>query len=118
MLSSKASLTFSAGPLSSIKSSGMPLTKPTRKCQRRSEEHTSELQSRRELVCRLLREKKKFFRAATLHDSLFVLQQMFGGAKGVWLLKRWHMWLIAASFIVATLEEKWETLDRHHKEPQ
>src|SRR5204863_4329471 len=27
----------------------------------RSEEHTSELQSRRELVCRLLLEKKKFF---------------------------------------------------------
>src|SRR5690349_22558434 len=27
--------------------------------QERSEEHTSELQSRRELVCRLLREKKK-----------------------------------------------------------
>src|SRR5690349_24225118 len=27
----------------------------------RSEEHTSELQSRRELVCRLLLEKKKFY---------------------------------------------------------
>ena len=31
----------------------------------RSEEHTSELQSRAELVCRLLREKKKSFNAAT-----------------------------------------------------
>src|SRR5690349_23709224 len=30
--------------------------------QRRSEEHTSELQSRRELVCRLLLEKKKISR--------------------------------------------------------
>src|SRR5204863_9256863 len=29
---------------------------------RRSEEHTSELQSRRDLVCRLLLEKKKFHR--------------------------------------------------------
>src|SRR6266496_471986 len=28
-------------------------------CQERSEEHTSELQSRRDLVCRLLLEKKK-----------------------------------------------------------
>src|SRR5690349_23088137 len=31
---------------------------PARRC-RRSEEHTSELQSRRDLVCRLLLEKKK-----------------------------------------------------------
>src|SRR5438874_13171845 len=29
------------------------------RCSRRSEEHTSELQSRRDLVCRLLLEKKK-----------------------------------------------------------
>src|SRR5690349_22431283 len=29
------------------------------RCTRRSEEHTSELQSRRDLVCRLLLEKKK-----------------------------------------------------------
>src|SRR5438874_9604176 len=34
--------------------------KPFRPCRRvRSEEHTSELQSRRDLVCRLLLEKKK-----------------------------------------------------------
>src|SRR5690349_24803765 len=31
---------------------------------RRSEEHTSELQSRRDLVCRLLLEKKKNYRSA------------------------------------------------------
>src|SRR5690349_23777184 len=31
----------------------------------RSEEHTSELQSRRDLVCRLLLEKKKIIRAGT-----------------------------------------------------
>src|SRR5204862_6312176 len=35
-----------------------PRTRPARK-RRRSEEHTSELQSRRDLVCRLLLEKKK-----------------------------------------------------------
>src|SRR5690349_24243726 len=33
----------------------------------RSEEHTSELQSRRDLVCRLLLEKKNFFLAETCH---------------------------------------------------
>src|SRR5690349_22882154 len=32
---------------------------PDRRHRRRSEEHTSELQSRRDLVCRLLLEKKK-----------------------------------------------------------
>src|SRR5690349_23489631 len=32
---------------------------PSRSGSRRSEEHTSELQSRRDLVCRLLLEKKK-----------------------------------------------------------
>src|SRR6266403_967867 len=31
-----------------------------RSCNARSEEHTSELQSRRDLVCRLLLEKKKY----------------------------------------------------------
>src|SRR6266403_6131067 len=35
----------------------------------RSEEHTSELQSRRDLVCRLLLEKKK----STAHDTLNVI---------------------------------------------
>src|SRR5258705_10263656 len=34
-------------------------TMPSLKCQGRSEEHTSELQSLRHLVCRLLLEKKK-----------------------------------------------------------
>src|SRR5438874_7618335 len=36
--------------------------------QRRSEEHTSELQSRRELVCRLLLEKKKVIRGQDLRS--------------------------------------------------
>src|SRR5690349_23603939 len=39
---------------------------------KRSEEHTSELQSRRDLVCRLLLEKKKYplcFTSADLHSS-------------------------------------------------
>src|SRR3712207_7653352 len=41
------------------------LTDEERTCQRRSEEHTSELQSRQYLVCRLLLEKKKTKRMTT-----------------------------------------------------
>src|SRR3712207_8542783 len=39
----------------------------------RSEEHTSELQSRQYLVCRLLLEKKKltYFQDSTLHDVTY-----------------------------------------------
>src|SRR5690349_24248137 len=36
----------------------------------RSEEHTSELQSRRDLVCRLLLEKKKKKKTTYRHDAL------------------------------------------------
>src|SRR5690349_23722412 len=45
-----------ASALRAVATSGLP-----RRCRRssRSEEHTSELQSRRDLVCRLLLEKKK-----------------------------------------------------------
>src|SRR5690349_23970928 len=35
----------------------------------RSEEHTSELQSRRDLVCRLLLEKKKKIKKITIHNK-------------------------------------------------
>src|SRR3712207_7819875 len=38
---------------------GLPRSLLARRCSRRSEEHTSELQSRQYLVCRLLLEKKK-----------------------------------------------------------
>src|SRR5438874_9034925 len=41
---------------------------------RRSEEHTSELQSRRDLVCRLLLEKKNGFAAATYLRGVPVVQ--------------------------------------------
>ena len=53
-----------------------------------------------------------FFRAANLHDAIFVLKQMFAGSKGVGLLKNWHLWMIAVSFIAAVLEEKWEVFER------
>src|SRR2546430_7251563 len=47
-----------ASPLSSIKYAGTP----------RSEEHTSELQSQSNLVCRLLLEKKKNNTMTSIHD--------------------------------------------------
>src|SRR5436309_8248860 len=40
-----------------------PLSWPMRRASNRSEEHTSELQSRENLVCRLLLEKKKSHRS-------------------------------------------------------
>src|SRR5258707_11445304 len=43
----------------------------------RSEEHTSELQSRQYLVCRLLLEKKKHLRQSTLED--FLADPMYAG---------------------------------------
>src|SRR5216683_7802972 len=46
---------------------------PSRWCASRSEEHTSELQSRSDLVCRLLLEKKKKKRQPTLKEK--TLQQ-------------------------------------------
>src|SRR2546428_5990001 len=42
----------------------------------RSEEHTSELQSRSDLVCRLLLEKKKKHSAITCHDRVGDLHDM------------------------------------------
>src|SRR2546430_5038456 len=41
------------------KNSSCVISLPSRKCTSRSEEHTSELQSQSNLVCRLLLEKKK-----------------------------------------------------------
>src|SRR5699024_11942161 len=44
---------------------GLLLAEPAQACACRSEEHTSELQSRFDLVCRLLLEKKKKKRSST-----------------------------------------------------
>src|SRR3989440_6256475 len=54
----------------------------------RSEEHTSELQSRSDLVCRLLLEKKKFKNSSMNGDdtktkALQVLEQKFDGVSNV-----------------------------------
>src|SRR5438445_9786716 len=48
-----------AGPLPSFNPPSAPVSRSARRSAFRSEEHTSELQSRQYLVCRLLLEKKK-----------------------------------------------------------
>src|SRR5206468_11466432 len=45
--------------------------------QERSEEHTSELQSRSDIVCRLLLEKKKNIRARCLYDNVTWILLLF-----------------------------------------
>src|SRR6266496_6618714 len=45
------------------------LARPLRLLRQRSEEHTSELQSRRDLVCRLLLEKKKKKKKKKIHKK-------------------------------------------------
>src|SRR2546421_2384815 len=44
----------------------------------RSEEHTSELQSRSDLVCRLLLEKKKKYCTFSFEEKRYLNQQQFG----------------------------------------
>src|SRR6266851_7486975 len=53
---------WTSRPFQSCRLSWITMGRPTRPCRRdapRSEEHTSELQSHHDLVCRLLLEKKK-----------------------------------------------------------
>src|SRR2546422_8500635 len=54
-----AALSRGPGDLVQSRRSALPLRLRTRRVRSRSEEHTSELQSRLHLVCRLLLEKKK-----------------------------------------------------------
>src|SRR5262249_59702856 len=52
-------------------------------CRDRSEEHTSELQSLTNLVCRLLLEKKKIFRIRALGQKTGLITSWGGGALGI-----------------------------------
>jgi D-alanyl-lipoteichoic acid acyltransferase DltB (MBOAT superfamily) len=47
-----------------------------------------------------------FFRAATFHDSIFVLSQMFTGAKGELLIPVWMIYLALITLALALGEEK------------
>jgi alginate O-acetyltransferase complex protein AlgI len=53
-----------------------------------------------------------FFRAPGFHDAVYVLDQMFRGSAGVWLLERRHMFMIAVSLVVALCEERWKAIER------
>src|SRR3712207_7521120 len=63
---------IASGPISRTTSSpvmiGICTSRKTRSGRSRSEEHTSELQSRQYLVCRLLLEKKKYTPSSYLPD--------------------------------------------------
>jgi alginate O-acetyltransferase complex protein AlgI len=47
-----------------------------------------------------------FFRATTLHDAVFVLQQMFSWKPGPLALPVWLIWLAVITLLLALLEEK------------
>jgi D-alanyl-lipoteichoic acid acyltransferase DltB (MBOAT superfamily) len=53
-----------------------------------------------------------FFRAATLADSTRVLDQMFGGGVGTWIVPPWLMALAGICFVAAVLEEKRKWFER------
>ena len=46
-----------------------------------------------------------FFRAATFHDSLYVLNQMFRGGRGTVLIPGWEIALVVIALLLAFLEE-------------
>src|SRR5438874_3603355 len=69
----------------------------------RSEEHTSELQSRRELVCRLLLEKKKFDDVSILACNAEVVRESNGDLIDYTSLKDVTVYLRAERVIGAAL---------------
>src|SRR5256886_4108359 len=57
----------------------------------RSEEHTSELQSQSNLVCRLLLEKKKKNKNITQHIELNILNKIYSRSQNISMHKYMHM---------------------------
>lgn len=58
-----------------------------------------------------------FFRAATLHDSVYVIQQMFVWHGKAGLIPVWLSCLLAASIGIALLEEKFDWIERLARGP-
>jgi D-alanyl-lipoteichoic acid acyltransferase DltB (MBOAT superfamily) len=58
-----------------------------------------------------------FFRAANLTQSLQVIGQMFGGARGRLLLEPWHIGLALLSLALAVAEEKFGCFERAIEAP-
>src|SRR5205814_4035775 len=61
---------FRSAPAPTSTTSGTRTPRPSTSCRSRSEEHTSELQSLRHLVCRLLLEKKNQVHSYTTHPRI------------------------------------------------
>jgi alginate O-acetyltransferase complex protein AlgI len=53
-----------------------------------------------------------FFRATTLHDSVYVIQQMVSWHGKAGLIPIWLTCVLAASFVIALFEEKFEWIER------
>ncbi len=58
-----------------------------------------------------------FFRAATLHDSLTVIGQMFSRTRGVLLLQNYHFLLAGIALVMALVEEHLSLLERILRAP-
>jgi alginate O-acetyltransferase complex protein AlgI len=53
-----------------------------------------------------------FFRAATLRDSVYVIQQMFSWHGKADLIPAWLLWVLAASIVIALFEERTKWIER------
>jgi D-alanyl-lipoteichoic acid acyltransferase DltB (MBOAT superfamily) len=53
-----------------------------------------------------------FFRATTVHDAFFVLQQMFSWQPGTLAIPVWLIWLAVVTLLLALLEEKKEWFEK------
>src|SRR5438876_5522142 len=73
----RSGVAMTASPIQFGRNTAILMSILTTKAQRRSEEHTSELQSPVHLVCRLLLEKKKNNVALVARDDLVELQLLF-----------------------------------------
>ena len=58
-----------------------------------------------------------FFRAATLHDSLYILGRLFSGTHGHILCRHWQLWLVVAALVLAVLEERYGWFERLPEAP-
>ena len=58
-----------------------------------------------------------FFRAATLHDSLYILGRLFSGRHGHILWWHWQLWFVLAALVLAVLEESRGWFERLSEAP-
>lgn len=58
-----------------------------------------------------------FFRAATLHDSLYILGRLVGGPHGHILCRHWQLWFVLAALLLAVLEERYGWFERLPEAP-